>query len=137
MDNGSSEEKARELSRANFAIRSLLDQLADHPDLNEFLGILLRSAANALGAPDAIVIVYQPDTDMLQALDCITSDPDGERIRNGYKEPFPAASATIWKHLLKTRAIEITDTEADERMIRPEVRAWHLARGNRTTVWVP
>jgi signal transduction histidine kinase len=131
--------RAKELAKANEALRSSLDMLAGNPELSSFLHQVLVCAMKQLRCADGGIFIYDPTNETLQLTEAILGDDGSGMVDDArpFEGVFPTSEVPVWARVLATREVILSDLEVHEHIRAPGVKEWHRRRGNRIVVASP
>ncbi|MEM8810345.1 MAG: GAF domain-containing protein, partial [Cyanobacteria bacterium P01_G01_bin.38] len=134
------QQRVAELAKTNEALSQTLNVLTTEPELDRFLGKILTQINEQIGADDAHLFLYDPETHTLRQQVAVQSgqvfpfnapgDPDI------FRQPVPADITQAWQIALnspKPFVIDQNDPESAA-FLWPGTAEWHQSRGHCTTV---
>lgn len=129
-------ERARQLAKANNALKRNLDSLATQPELEAFLQSVVNEAAAQTRAASAHLFLYDEHTDSLSL--SVASDNGGDwrslADMELWKRPFPADSTPAWETLTSSRTPFVVSLSQANPLFWDGTWAWHRQRGHTRTV---
>lgn len=129
------EQRVAELAKANAAIRANLERLANEPDLNSFLGHVLREATRQLDAAAGFVVVMD---DARKEWRLKASVKDGEIDVSPFATAMAPAAQEVLSRLLEQRrgAFQV-DVEHDSQVFWPEAVDYLRRHGHASLFMLP
>jgi signal transduction histidine kinase len=121
------EQRLAQLSRANAALRTNLEELARNPDVKSFMGHMLLEATRQLDAAAASVVVHDETADEWRVVAYVE---EGRIAEPPFAAAVPTATLNINEMLDRAREPILVDLAPYEQIRWPGVAQWHREKGH-------